>query len=258
MHLTRSSRCEPSLLRQTKCWSWPRGKTICRCVTSNAAAFYCYGATKELQLRPSLLHLRPPPSRWTLWSKVATERAWKQRGDRRFPSACWLHLYTNGLFHASDVWTERFVSVFLARRSDITDGFLSDIRKGFHSLLLVTPHSCSQLSSFFIDLTNTPAEFQGFSQILGSTRASWVRIVCWRSSFTSDQSLKFCFASFTVDLRRRESRDFCSQMNVSQLYPSLSVSVTQQQLVRNIFPLSDGNFGETGLLIVSLEHHPDV
>lgn len=43
---------------------------------------------------------------------------------------------------------------------------------GFHSLWLVTPYSCSQLSFFFIDLTNTPAEFQGFSQILGSTRAS--------------------------------------------------------------------------------------
>lgn len=150
MHLTRSSRCEPSLLRQTKCWSWPRGKTICRCVTSNAAAFYCYGATKELQLRPSLLHLRPPPSRWTLWSKVATERAWKQRGDRRFPSACWLHLYTNGLFHASDVWTERFVSVFLARRSDITDGFLSDISKDWFPFSLACDPLQLLTAQFFL------------------------------------------------------------------------------------------------------------
>ena len=103
-----ASRWEPSLslLCQTSAGADPR-KSICHWMTSNAAAFYIYAATKDLQLRPRVLHLWPTRRRWIVWSKVSIERAWKQRWYQ-FPPGCWLppHLHHNASYNVSDVWTE--------------------------------------------------------------------------------------------------------------------------------------------------------
>lgn len=86
----RSPHAEPSLslFCQTRAVADP-GKSICHWMTSNAAAFYIYEATKDLQLRPCVLHLWAPRRRWIAWSKVSIERAWKQRWYQ-FPPGCWL------------------------------------------------------------------------------------------------------------------------------------------------------------------------